>query len=118
MRSLRNPNLIYKWNDDLVLGDLCEEKAQLRHHIVWFGEEVPLLDKAIELTRNADILMIIGTSMQVYPAANLINYTNSNIPIYFIDPNPQIQQNYYSNLTVLSEKAGTGVRKVVSQLIP
>ncbi len=117
VRSVGNPKLIYNWKADLHLGDLCKEKAQLRPHIIWFGEEVPLLDTAIEITRNADILMIVGTSMQVYPAANLINYTKSDIPIYFIDPKPQIRQNYYSNLTVLTEKASTGVRRVVNQLI-
>ena len=118
VRSTVNPNLIYDWNKDLNLGDLCENKAQLRPHIVWFGEEVPLLQRAAILTEDADILIIIGTSMMVYPAANLVNYAKDAVPIYFIDPKPQIQQNYYSNLTVLAEKASSGVRKVVNQLIP
>jgi NAD-dependent deacetylase len=118
VRSTVNPNLIYDWKKDLNLGDLCEHKAQLRPHIVWFGEEVPLLQRATILTENADILIIIGTSMMVYPAANLVNYAKDAVPIYFIDPKPQIQQNYYSNLTVLAEKASSGVRKVVNQLIP
>lgn len=118
VRSTGNPNLVYDWKKDLNLGDLCEHKAQLRPHIVWFGEEVPLLGKAAEITTKADILVIIGTSMQVYPAANLVNFAKDAVPIYFIDPKPQIQQNYYSNLTVLAEKASSGVRKVVNQLIP
>ena len=66
--------LVYQWEKDLIHGDLCESGSQLRPHIVWFGEAVPLLEKAIEITASADVLLIIGTSMQVYPAASLINY--------------------------------------------
>lgn len=117
VRSTKNPNLIYKWEKDLNMGDFCEENSQLRPHIVWFGETVPLFEDAIKLTSKADILIIVGTSMQVYPAANLINYTKNNIPIYFIDPKPNIQKNYFSNLTVIAEKASVGVTKVVNLLI-
>ncbi|MGV8946673.1 MAG: SIR2 family NAD-dependent protein deacylase [Lutibacter sp.] len=116
-RSTKNVNLIYDWKKALNLGDFCEENSQLRPHIVWFGEEVPLFDKALEITSQADILIIIGTSMQVYPAAHLINCTKSSVSIYFIDPKPTIQQNQYSNLTVLAEKASVGVVKIVNQLI-
>lgn len=117
VKSTKNPNLIYDWKKALNLGDLCEENSQLRPHIVWFGENVPEFDKALEITSEADILMIVGTSMQVYPAAQLINYAKPEIPIYFIDPKPFIQQNQYKNLTVLAEKASVGVVKVVNQLI-
>ena len=117
VRSTKNPNLIYDWKQALNLGHLCEDNSQLRPHIVWFGENVPLFDEALEITSDADILMIIGTSMQVYPAAHLINCSKPEIPIYFIDPKPFIQQNQYSNLTVLAEKASVGVVKVVNQLI-
>ncbi|HEY9168858.1 MAG TPA: NAD-dependent deacylase [Lutibacter sp.] len=117
VRSTRNPNLIYEWKKDLILGNLCEENSQLRPHIVWFGENVPMFDKALEITTEADILIIVGTSMQVYPAAHLINYAKPTVSIYFIDPKPTIQQNLYSNLTVLEEKASVGVAKVVKQLI-
>ncbi|PKP13241.1 MAG: NAD-dependent protein deacylase [Bacteroidetes bacterium HGW-Bacteroidetes-3] len=117
VRSTKNPNLIYDWKKELILGDFCEENSQLRPHIVWFGENVPLFDKALEITSEADILMIVGTSMQVYPAAHLINYAKPEIPIYFIDPKPEIQQNLYSNLTVYAEKASIGVAKIVNQLI-
>jgi len=117
VRSTKNPNLIYDWKQALNLGHLCEDNSQLRPHIVWFGENVPLFDEALEITSDADILMIIGTSMQVYPAAHLINCSKPEIPIYFIDPKPFIQQNQYSNLTVLAEKASVGVVKVVKQLI-
>lgn len=117
VRSTKNSNLVYEWESELNIGDVCEEKSQLRPHIVWFGEDVPLLDTAIEITIKADVLIIIGTSMQVYPAANLINYTKPNIPIYFIDPKPTISRNNYSNLTVIAENATTGVAKVVTELM-
>lgn len=117
VRSTKNSNLIYDWKKALNLGDLCEENSQLRPHIVWFGENVPQFDKALEITLEADILIIIGTSMQVYPAAQLINYAKPEIPIYFIDPKPVAQQNQYKNLTVFAEKASVGVVKVVNQLI-
>lgn len=116
-RSTKNINLIYDWKKELNLGDFCEENSQLRPHIVWFGEEVPLFDKALEITSEADILIVVGTSMQVYPAAFLIDCAKSTVSIYFIDPKPVIQQNKYSNLTVLAEKASVGVVKVVNQLI-
>jgi len=117
VRSTSHPNLIYDWKTALNLGDVCEHKSQLRPHIVWFGEEVPMLDKAIGITSDADILIIVGTSMQVYPAASLIHFAKSNIPIYFIDPKPTIQENLHSNLKIISENASVGVVKVVNELI-
>lgn len=116
-RSTKNPNLIYDWKKVLKLGDLCEENSQLRPHIVWFGENVPLFDKALGITSEADILIVVGTSMQVYPAAHLINCAKPTVSIYFIDPKPIIEQNLYSNLTVLAEKASVGVVQVVNLLI-
>jgi NAD-dependent deacetylase len=76
-----------------------------------------MFEKAIEIVSEADILLIIGTSMQVYPAANLVNFINTEIPVYFIDPKPAIQKNYFPNLTVIAEKASEGVAKVVTELI-
>ena len=116
VRSSLNEDLVYDWMEDLNKGDLCELNSQLRPHIVWFGEAVPMLDKAIEITSMADILVIIGTSMQVYPAASLINYIRSGIPIYFIDPRPAIHATAYENLTIIPEKATSGVGKLI-QLI-
>lgn len=116
VRSTANPNLVYDWNTDLVLGDLCEEKSQLRPDIVWFGEDVPLLEKAAEITLQADILVIIGTSMQVYPAASLINYTKPDIPIYFIDPKPSVSENQFNNLTIIKDIASTGTDKLLELL--
>lgn len=116
-RSTKNSNLIYDWKTDINIGDFCEENSQLRPHIVWFGEDVPRLIDAIEIVKQADILIIIGTSMQVYPAANLINFTKLNIPIYFIDPKPAINQNDYANLTIIEQKASVGVNTLVDELL-
>jgi len=116
VRSIHNEDKVYQWDKDLNLGDLADDGNQLRPHIVWFGEAVPMLDKAIEITKKADILVIIGTSMQVYPAASLIHYIKSTIPIYFIDPHPNISSTSYDNLTIFSEKASRGVDKLVNIL--
>ncbi|GAA4272366.1 NAD-dependent deacylase [Aquimarina gracilis] len=115
VRSQFDENLVLDWKKDLNLGDLCEHKSQLRPHIVWFGEMVPMMDTAITITEQADILIIVGTSMQVYPAAGLLQYTKPQIPVYFVDPNPAIAPSRH--LTILSEKATVGVPKVVEQLI-
>ncbi len=117
VRSTKYEDLIYNWKKDLIIGDLCDEGYQLRPHIVWFGEAVPMLGKAIEITQKADIFIIIGTSMQVYPAASLIEYTKPNIPIYFIDPNPATSFSYSKNVTVLSEKASIGMEKLMEILV-
>ena len=113
VRSTQNEQLVYQWEKDLLKGDLCESGSQLRPHIVWFGEAVPLLEKAIEITASADLLLIIGTSMQVYPAASLINYIKTKTPIYFIDPRPSINSNDFNHLTVISEKAVKGMEKFI-----
>lgn len=105
------------WHSDLVCGDCCEKGYQLRPHIVWFGEDVPLMGKAMEMTSRADFLMIIGTSMQVYPAASLIHFVASETPIYFIDPRPSIDPNSANRLKVIPEKATKGVPIVVADLI-
>lgn len=116
VRSTLNPGLVYDWETDLILGDLCEEKSQLRPDIVWFGEDVLLLEKAAEITLQADILVIIGTSMQVYPAASLINYTKPDIPIFFIDPKPSVSENQYQNLTIIKDVASSGTEKLLELL--
>ena len=112
VRSTINENLIYNWKKDLNIGDLCEKKSQLRPHIVWFGEAVPMMEKAIEITQKATIFVVIGTSMQVYPAASLIQYVPKNAPIYYIDLNPKNIKNPYNNITVIKDKATKGVEKL------
>ena len=116
VRSTYNENIILNWNKDLHLGDLGPDNKQLRPHIVWFGEMVPMLDKAIEITSKADILIIIGTSMQVYPAASLVNFIKPNTPIYFIDPKPSITKNDFNNLKIISDFASEGTNKLISIL--
>jgi len=113
-RSTFDENLIMDWRQDLNVGDYCKNKHQLRPHIVWFGEAVPMMDVAIETVVKADAVLIVGTSMQVYPAAGLIEYAHSNAPIYFVDPNPSIQST--SKITVIAEKATLGVPKAIAQL--
>jgi NAD-dependent deacetylase len=116
VRSSVDENDVIEWKNDLVLGNLCKNKSQLRPHIVWFGEMVPMLDKAIEITATADILVIIGTSMQVYPAASLVNYVKPNTPIYFIDPKPSVSKNDFNNLTIIKDIASSGTNKLMELL--
>jgi NAD-dependent deacetylase len=116
VRSTLDENDVLDWRKDLLLGDLCKKGSQLRPHIVWFGEAVSLLEKAIEITQTADILVIIGTSMQVYPAASLINYVKPNTPIYFIDPKPTVSKNDFNNFTIIKELASTGTDILVKIL--
>lgn len=116
VKSEANDALVREWKKDLKTGDTAEDGNQLRPHIVWFGEAVPMLDKAIEIIKTADILIIIGTSMQVYPAASLIHYIPAGTPIYFIDPKPNIGSNSFENLTIISEKASIGVKKLMELL--
>lgn len=116
VRSVIDENLILDWKKDLILGDVCSKGHQLRPHIVWFGEMVPMLDKAIEITQTADILVIIGTSMQVYPAAGLVNFIKPNTPIYFIDPKPTISKNDFNNLTIIKDVASSGTDKLIEFL--
>ena len=115
-RSTKDENLVYDWTNDILTGDNCEKGSQLRPHIVWFGEAVPKMDEAIPLVRQADIFIVIGTSMVVYPAAGLINYTQYEIPKWLIDPNdmplPRIP-----NLKFINQKATVGVDYLVKQLL-
>lgn len=111
VRSTYHENDIQDWKTDLVLGDVCKKGHQLRPHIVWFGEDVPLIEKAAQLCETADILLIIGTSMQVYPAASLMHYAPAKTPVYFIDPKPNIENE--TGLTVIAEPATIGVDKAI-----
>lgn len=116
-RSTYDPNDIIDWDTDIELGHLCAKGNQLRPHIVWFGEEVPLLEKAADITAQADILIIIGTSMQVYPAASLIHYVSDDTPIYFIDPRPNIRESDFNNLTIIADSATQGTTLLKKRLL-
>ena len=114
-RSTADEKLVLDWQEDICEGDFCAKGSQLRPHIVWFGELVPLLEPAIKLTAQADYIIIVGTSMQVYPAAGLINYAKPEAQIYFVDPKPNIASQ--KNLKVIAEKASAGVPIVVEELL-
>jgi len=114
-RSSIDPSLIYQLVDPVMkMGDLCELGSQLRPHIVWFGEEVPAMDEAVALTQSADIFCIIGTSLNVYPAAGLLNYLSKKIPVFLIDPHPPAHLPHY--IHKIAEKAGKGVEILIQKL--
>lgn len=114
-RSSVDENDVQEWKKDICVGDLCARKSQLRPHVVWFGEAVPMLDVAATAVMQADYVLIIGTSMQVYPAAGLMDYAPDKAKLFFIDPRPNVRSS--SNLTVITENASTGVPTVVDRLL-
>lgn len=115
-RSTKNEKLVYDCRADINWGDTCEVGSQLRPHIVWFGEAVPAMDVAMQLAAQADILLVIGTSLVVYPAASLIHYVPGGIPIYLVDPKrPEVR--LAPNLHFLEMNASIGVPKLVKELI-
>lgn len=120
VRSVKNENLIYDIGaKSIEIGDVAEDGGggQLRPHIVWFGEMVPMIEPAADLCLSADIFVIIGTSMQVYPAAGLIGYVSDDTPKYIIDPNMPEVSNLYQNLTFITETATIGVPQLAQKLI-
>lgn len=117
VRSTKNENHILDWKTDLFLGDFDSNGNQLRPHIVWFGEEVPALDEAINITRTADYFAVIGTSLQVYPAAGLISYTKKTTPVFYIDPKPATIPNVYNPLEMITMNATDGVPFLKNSLL-
>jgi NAD-dependent deacetylase len=116
VRSSSDENLIYDIGTKaLKTGDMCEKGSQLRPHIVWFGEMVPAMTEAVNITRTADILIIVGTSLVVYPAAGLVNYVHSKTPVYLVDPKGTSMK--MPNLTVIEDKATTGMQKLLEMLM-
>lgn len=116
-RSTVDPDLVYELNNwELKMGDKCEKGSQLRPHIVWFGEMVPMIQPATEIAATADIFIVVGTSMVVYPAASLIIYANPAIPKYYIDPKA-FEVNGVDNLSIVKKKAGEGVPELVDKLL-
>lgn len=115
-RSTADPGLIYDiegWK--LEEGDLCEMGSQLRPHVVWFGEAVPAIEEAAREVSTAEIFVIIGTSMNVYPAAGLINYVPGETPIYIIDPN-QVPVSSHPGIRIIQKPAGEGVQILLEEL--
>ncbi len=118
-RSTQDASVIYDRRKDIHLGDTCELGSQLRPHIVWFGEEVPMMLEAVMAITQADIVVIIGTSMVVYPAAGLVDFAPPEASLYYIDPQPNInyELSQRKNLTILKHPATIGTPQLVRQLL-
>ena len=115
VRSLTNEQEILDWQGDLSSADTDSQGGPLRPHVVWFGEAVPNIVVAMRLVKQADVLLVIGTSLQVYPAAGLIDTVkSSDIPIYLVDPKPDTQR---EDVTVIQAKAGEAVPRLVKKLL-
>ena len=117
VRSTKNHRHIIDWEHDLHRGDSDPDGHQLRPHIVWFGEDVPALEEAIALTQQADFFMVVGTSLQVYPAAGLVDFTNPTVPVYYIDPKPVKIANLQNPLEVIPYVASEGMEIAKAKLL-
>ena len=117
VRSVKNSSLIQDIGGDAIqLGDTAEDGGQLRPHVVWFGEMVPNMEKAAQIVPKADILIVIGTSLVVYPAAGLTDYAKTHIPKYIIDPaKPELYDD--TGWEHLEKRAATGTPELVEQLM-
>jgi len=111
MRSVNHDNMIYDIRGDINLGDLAEDGGQLRPHIVWFEEPVPLIEKAIALLNDCDYFVVIGTSLQVYPAASMLHYAPTFLPKFIIDKKIPVTNNY-PNLHLIEMPATEGVKEL------
>ena len=115
VRSSIDENLVYELDGwELKEGDLCPKGSQLRPHIVWFGEAVPNIEKATQMVQTADVFIVIGTSLNVYPAAGLLAYVPQNTPVYLIDPE-EVNSTY--RFKHIKEKATVGMKKLFQQLV-
>lgn len=115
MRSVKNSENLFDYNKDLKIGDLAPDGGQLRPHIVWFGESVPEMENAANIVQEAEILVVIGTSLSVYPAAGLIQFAHSECPIYIIDPKiPYLEST--KQITPIEAKAVEGSKILLNHL--
>jgi NAD-dependent deacetylase len=117
VRSTVDENYILDWQQDLILGDVDDKGNQLRPHIVWFGEMVPAIEEAISIIELADYLAVIGTSLQVYPAASLIHYVNPKGLVFYIDPRPTSISNLHNPLEVIAKNATEGIPYLREKLL-
>jgi NAD-dependent deacetylase len=115
MRSEKNDSLVYPILDDIQIGDKAEDGAQLRPHIVWFEEAVPMMDEAIMIAKAAELFLIIGTSLVVYPAAGITNYVPANIPKFIVDKRIPYTNSLY-NITAIEKPAGEGMKELADIL--
>ena len=114
MRSVKNETTVFDCSGKIQVGDLAPDGGQLRPHIVWFGELVPLIEDAAEVAATADVLLVVGTSLQVYPAAGLLHYAPTGCPVYVIDPHQPPAGR--AGVRYVPEAASTGVPKVLREL--
>jgi NAD-dependent deacetylase len=116
-RSTVDESLVYDIDGwDIKAGDLCEKGSQLRPHIVWFGEAVPMMDVALDITQSADLLIVVGTSLNVYPAAGLVYAVRPGVPVYVVDPTiPDMHKK--NNVTFIAEPATIGLTLLANQLL-
>lgn len=116
-RSCTDESLIYDVDGwELKMGDVCQKGTQLRPHIVWFGEAVPMMDIALDITQQADIFIVVGTSLNVYPAAGLVYTVGPGVPIYVVDPFSPVMEKR-KNVTFITEPATVGLTQLAEQLI-
>ncbi len=116
VRSEKNKSLVYETLEEIQMGDLAEDGGQLRPDIVWFGEAVPKMEEAMEITRTADIFLVIGTSLQVYPAASLIDFVSQEVKIYIIDPN-SVETFSQKDITFIQKGASEGIQYFINQYV-
>jgi NAD-dependent deacetylase len=114
-RSLKNPSVIVETRESVHLGDLAPDGGQLRPHIVFFGEDVPELENGANIVSLADILIVVGTSLAVYPAAGLVNYAPSNATCFIVDPSDVKPS--YREFEHIKKKASVGIPELCSLLI-
>lgn len=117
MRSEKNGRLVYPIREDMVLGQKAEDGGRLRPHIVWFEEPVPMIEQAVPLVRSADIFVVVGTSLVVYPAAGLVDFARQEIPKFIVDKRIP-ETSYVQNLTAIEQPASVGVRMLQEMLAP
>ncbi|MDX1684250.1 MAG: NAD-dependent deacylase [Saprospiraceae bacterium] len=118
-RSSGNEEFLIEIEGDIKLGEVCPQGFQLRPHVVWFGEAVPMMQRAAEIVSSAELLLVVGTSLQVYPAAGLIDYAPGDCRCIYVDPRPQISFELQRRPhEVIAENAGTGVPQIVEELLP
>ena len=116
VRSTKDENYILDWNDNLTTSHKDPNGNQMRPHIVWFGEDVPAIEEAIELAEQADIFIVIGTSLQVYPAAGIMHYTKPETPVFYIDPKPASVVQLANPLEIIPLSGSEGMKMLKERL--
>lgn len=115
-QSSKYPDLVYPWKKDINIGDTCDNNTQLRPHVVWFGEAVPNIPVAATLIQHADAMLIVGTSLQVYPAAGLLELLPEDKPVAYVDPDPQIsyELSMRNEKKIISKSASKGIPEALN----